>query len=85
METAARLLTLSDVEADARGQGAASRLIWPFLEKADAESTQAYADTVTSANVPLYEHFGFECAEESPVEGTSLTTWALKRNPKRKE
>ncbi len=85
METAARLLTLSDVEADARGQGAASRLIWPFLDKADAESAPAYTDTVTRSNVPLYEHFGFECVEESPVEGTGLTIWALKRNPKIKE
>ncbi len=73
------------VLAAARGQGAASRLIQPFLDRADAEGAPAYTDTVTGANVPLYEHFGFECAEESPVEGTSLTIWALKRNPKIKE
>jgi ribosomal protein S18 acetylase RimI-like enzyme len=73
------------VLAEARGQGAASRLIRPFLEKADAEGAPAYTDTATRSNVPLYVHFGFECVEESPVEGTGLTIWALKRAPRRKE
>jgi len=69
------------VLAEARGQGAASRLIRPVLEKADAEGAPAYTDTATRSNVPVYEHFGFECVEESPVEGTGLTIWALKREP----
>jgi len=63
----------------ARGQGAASKLIRPFLEKADSQSVLAYTDTVTRANVPLYEHFGFGCVEESAVAGTGITVWALRR------
>jgi ribosomal protein S18 acetylase RimI-like enzyme len=63
----------------ARGQGIASRLIRPFLEMADAQNVIAYTDTVTPANVGLYQHFGFECVEESPIPGTGVTVWALRR------
>ncbi len=63
----------------ARGQGAASKLIRPFLEKADSQGVIAYTDTVTRSNVPLYEHFGFQCVEESAVAGTGITVWALRR------
>jgi ribosomal protein S18 acetylase RimI-like enzyme len=66
----------------ARGQGAASSLIRPILEQADAASASAYTDTVTEANVPLYEHFGFQCMEACPVEGTGITIWALHRQAK---
>jgi ribosomal protein S18 acetylase RimI-like enzyme len=63
----------------AQGRGIASRLIRPFLAMADAEKVIVYTDTVTRANVPLYEHFGFECVEESPIAGTGITVWALRR------
>lgn len=67
------------VLASARGQGLSSRLIRPFLERADQQKVIAYTDTVTRANVPLYEHFGFECVEEAPIPGTGITVWALRR------
>jgi GNAT superfamily N-acetyltransferase len=63
----------------ARGQGLSSRLIRPFLEMADEQKVIAYTDTVTRANVPLYEHFGFQCVETSPVGGTGITVYALRR------
>lgn len=63
----------------ARGQGLSSKLIRPFLERADSQKTIAYTDTVTRSNVALYEHFGFQCVEESAVSGTGLTVWALRR------
>jgi ribosomal protein S18 acetylase RimI-like enzyme len=62
-----------------RGRGVASQLIRPFLEMAEARRVSAYTDTVTRSNVALYEHLGFECMEESPVAGTGLTVWALRR------
>jgi hypothetical protein len=34
---------------------------------ADAQKTIAYTDTVTRSNVALYEHFGFQCVEESAI------------------
>ena len=64
----------------ARGRGLASKLIRPILEMADAEKAAAYTDTVTESNVPLYEHFGFQCVEASPVSGTGITVYALRRN-----
>ena len=67
------------VSSASRGQGLASRLIRPFLALADAEQVIAYTDTVTRANVALYEHFGFQCVEERPVPDTGITVWALRR------
>jgi hypothetical protein len=33
----------------------------------------------TRSNVALYEHFGFQCMEESAIAGAGLTAWALRR------
>lgn len=63
----------------ARGQGVASKLMRPFLAQADLEGVIVYTDTVTRANVGLYEHFGFRCVEESAIAGTGITVWALWR------
>ena len=63
----------------ARGKGVASILIRPFLEMADTQRTIVYTDTVTHSNVAFYEHFGFQCVEQSPVSGTGLTVFALRR------
>lgn len=62
-----------------RGKGVSSKLIRPFLEKADAEKVSVYTDTVTRSNVAFYVHFGFQCVEESSVAGTGITVWALRR------
>lgn len=67
------------VLASARGQGLSSKLIRPFLDMADKQNVMAYTDTVTKANVSLYEHFGFECVNESFIESTGLTVYALRR------
>jgi ribosomal protein S18 acetylase RimI-like enzyme len=66
----------------ARGRGLASKLIRPFLRLADEGGFPAYTDTVTEANVPMYEHLGFTCVEASPVKGTGITAWALLRSPR---
>jgi GNAT superfamily N-acetyltransferase len=63
----------------ARGKGVSSKLIRPVVEKADSEKVIMYTDTVTRSNVALYEHFGFQCVDESAVAGTSITVWALRR------
>jgi len=62
-----------------RGKGISTKLISPFLEKADEEKVVVYTDTVTQKNVTLYEHFGFHCMEEYAVDGTGITIWALRR------
>jgi ribosomal protein S18 acetylase RimI-like enzyme len=70
------------VLASARGRGLSSKLIRPFLDMADEQNVIAYTDTVTESNVLLYEHFGFECVERNPVNGTRITVYALKRTPR---
>lgn len=65
--------------AGSRGKGLSSGLIRPFLELADQQKVIAYTDTVTKANVPYYEHFGFQCVEESPVDKTGITVYAMRR------
>ena len=70
------------VVASARGRGLSSRLIRPFLEMADSQRVVAYTDTVSESNVPLYEHFGFECVEQNPIISTGITVYALKRTPR---
>jgi len=67
------------VLASARGKGLSSKLIRPFLEMADSQKVSAYTDTVTKSNVPLYEHFGFQCVEASLIAGTGITVYALLR------
>ena len=62
-----------------QGRGLSTRLIRPFLERADAEKVLVYTDTVTSRNVPFYEHFGFECMEYRSIEKTGITIYALRR------
>lgn len=53
-----------------QGRGVASRLIRPFLDRADSEHVGAYTETMTPSNVPLYEHFGFRCQEAYAVPKT---------------
>jgi ribosomal protein S18 acetylase RimI-like enzyme len=65
------------VLASARGKGLSSKLIRPFLAMADEQKVMAYTDTVTPANVPLYEHFGFQVAERGTIG--RVTVWALRR------
>jgi ribosomal protein S18 acetylase RimI-like enzyme len=67
------------VLASARGKGIASKLIRPFLEKADSEKVATYTDTVTRSNVALYEHFGFQCVEECVIPRAGITVWVLLR------
>ena len=67
------------VLASARGKGLSSKLIRPFLEMADSQKVIAYTDTVTKSNVSLYEHFGFELMEASPVADTDIIVYALRR------
>lgn len=63
----------------ARGKGIASKLIRPVLEMADSQKVITYTDTVTRSNVAFYQHFGFQCLAESPMPGTKITVWALRR------
>jgi GNAT superfamily N-acetyltransferase len=62
-----------------QGKVISSRLIRPFIDKADANKVSVYTDTVTRKNVCVYEHFGFKCMEECAVKNTGITIWSLLR------
>ncbi len=65
----------------ARGRGLSSSLIRPILAQSDQQKVTAYTDTANPANVPLYEHFGFQCVEQAAISGLGITVFALKREP----
>jgi GNAT superfamily N-acetyltransferase len=64
---------------EAQGKGLASKLIRPFLARADTEGVPAYTETMTPSNVPLYQHFGFQIMEQYRVPKTDLSIWSLLR------
>jgi GNAT superfamily N-acetyltransferase len=64
---------------EAQGRERASQLIRPFLSLADKRRTGVYTETMTPANVGLYEHYGFTCVEKHRISGTGLTIWAFYR------
>ena len=41
--------------------------------------TAADVDEAAQVVAQVYEHFGFECVEASPVSNTGITVYALKR------
>ena len=70
------------VSPDSQGKGLASKLIKPFLAQADEQSMSVYTETTALSNVGFYEHYGFECKEQLPIEGTGLSISALYRPAK---
>jgi len=63
----------------AQGKKYSSKLLRPILELADSQKVITCTDTVTRGNVPFYEHFGFQLAEESAIPSTGITVFALRR------
>jgi len=68
------------VDADRRGVGLGRALIDHGLGRADADGVPAWLVTSKSANVPLYERFGFavDAAEDAPDGGPHL--WFMVRD-----
>jgi ribosomal protein S18 acetylase RimI-like enzyme len=64
---------------ESQGKGLASKLVRPFLEKADEESVGVYVETMAPSNVVLYEHYGFQRREQCYVPKTEVRIWALYR------
>ncbi|MDX2076191.1 MAG: GNAT family N-acetyltransferase [bacterium] len=75
-------LNTISVAPEAQGRGVASKLIKPFLTKADEEGANVYTETITPENVSLYVHYGFEVMEEYPVPNTDLRLWSFYRRAK---
>ncbi|WP_338353522.1 GNAT family N-acetyltransferase [Thalassolituus oleivorans] len=67
---------------EARGQGLATQLITPMLERADLEQKSCYLDTHNEANINLYRHYGFEVVHEGVMKGLKVRHWVMIRQPR---
>ncbi len=74
-------LQILGVRSDLQGRGLSSKLVRPMLTRLDKEGLPSYLETQNIDNVPLYEHFGFEVADESILPDSGLTSWAMIRSP----
>ena len=73
------------IKKDAQGKGIASKLMRPMLQFCDEERMVAYLETNKASNVNIYEHFGFDLMKEEVIPKTTVTHYAMVRNPKQKE
>ena len=62
-----------------QGQGFASRLVRPVLERIDREQIPCFVETHSEKNVAIYRQFGFEAIVEDKIPGTELTSFAMLR------
>lgn len=51
------------VAKEAKGTGVMRKLIAPILADCQKKKMDVVLETMTEANIPIYEHFGFELAE----------------------
>jgi GNAT superfamily N-acetyltransferase len=74
-------LALLGVSPRCQRQGIGSALLTPVLQRADQEALPCYLETFVSANVPFYEHRGFQVVEAGVEPESQVTFWAMKREP----
>ena len=70
------------IKKDAQGKGIASKLVKPMLKFLDDEKMVAYLETNKESNVSLYNHYGFELKKEEIISKTTVTHYAMVRQPK---
>ena len=69
------------IKKDAQGKGIASKLLRPMLQFCDDEKMVAYLETNKASNVDLYKHYNFELKKEELIPKTTVTHYAMVRNP----
>lgn len=69
------------VDPNYQGQGLASRLIRPMLERTDAEGMPIYLDANSEEAVAIYEHFGFQVKERMKMPGSDFWNASMLRLP----
>ena len=67
------------VAKKSQNRGIASKLLRPMLEVCDSGQFVCYLETNKEANVPMYEHFGFELAHQGVIPGTTVNHYAMVR------
>ena len=69
------------VSRKAQGKGIASKLLKPMLEFCDRENMVCYLETNKESNVHLYQHYGFQLAEQKNVPKSNVMHYAMTRKP----
>jgi ribosomal protein S18 acetylase RimI-like enzyme len=69
---------------DWQGQGLASSVMRPVLERCDAENIPAYLEATKAGNVPFYQRHGFEVTDTLDLPDGGPTTYLMWRKPQRK-
>ena len=70
------------IRREAQGKGIASKLMRPMLGFCDDERMVAYLETNKESNVSLYQHYGFDLMREELIPKTTVTHYAMVRQPK---
>ena len=65
----------------AQGKGIASKLMRPMLQFCDDERMVVYLETNKESNVGLYQHYGFELMKEEQIPKSTVTHYAMVRDP----
>ena len=74
-------LQIIGVDPKYQGQGFASQLIKPMLERIDREHLPCFLETNIEKNVAIYQRFGFGVVSEDEIPGTELRSFAMLRKP----
>ena len=69
------------IKKEAQGKGIATKLLKPMLTFCDNEKMVAYLETNKASNVSLYNHYGFELKKEEIIPKTTVTHYAMVREP----
>ena len=69
------------IRKDAQGKGIASKLMRPMLQFCDDERMVVYLETNKESNVGLYQHYGFELMKEEQNPKSTVTHYAMVRDP----
>jgi len=70
------------VATEHQGQHHSSRLLNSMLKTIDATNKSCYLETHTEKNVEIFAKFGFNVVDKSSIPKTSITNWAMLRNPR---
>jgi ribosomal protein S18 acetylase RimI-like enzyme len=70
---------------DWQGQGLATSVMRPILERCDAESIPAYLEATNERNVPFYRGHGFEVMDTLALPSTGPRLYLMFREPLRKQ
>jgi len=75
-------LAVLAVDPQHQGKGYASKLLNEMLSYIDEEGLPCYLETEGEKNIAMYQHFGFEAADEFAVPGMKDKLVAMLRKPK---